>query len=171
MAVEPRISENSRVIGISTPVNWRLRRSVMHLVQRAGLPEDCRNPACLKTRPPSPANGAAHNLQRGGDGIRLNIRRCLASQGLSPVSTARASSVNSSAAIYPHRLILEAAGKRRVGSRSRGPAVDHRDTGASTSYTRMLRRTVRRIWLRTPLASWTPTASRGRRPGVSRSAG
>ena len=53
MAVEPRISENSKVIGISTPVNWRLRRSVMHLVQRAGLPEDCRNPACLKTGHPA----------------------------------------------------------------------------------------------------------------------
>jgi hypothetical protein len=85
----------------------------MHLVQRAGLPEDCRNPACLKTRPPSPAKGAAHNLQRGGDGICLNARRCLASHGLSPVSTARTCSVNSSAAIYPHRLILETAGKSR----------------------------------------------------------
>jgi len=126
MAVEPRISENSRVIGISTPVNWRLRRSVMHLVQRAGLPEDRRKPACLKTRPPSPANGAAHNLQRGGDGIRLKARRCLASQGLSPVSTARTCSVNSSAAISSNRLILEAAASSR-GSRSREPAVTWAD--------------------------------------------
>jgi copper oxidase (laccase) domain-containing protein len=85
----------------------------MHRVQRAGLPEDCRNPACLKTRPPGPANGAAHNLQRGEDGIRRNARRCLASQGLSPVSTARTCSVNSSAAIYSHRLTLEATRSAR----------------------------------------------------------
>src|SRR5215218_2598054 len=122
------------VIGISTPVNWRLRRSVMHLVQRAGLPEDCRYPACLKTRPPSPPNGAAHNLQRGGDGMRRNARRCLASQGLSPVSTARTCSGSSSAAIYSHRLILEAAGKSRGALEAVGQLYDDRNPGASTSY-------------------------------------
>ena len=72
----------------------------MHLVQRAGLPGDCLYPACLSIRPPSPANGAAHSLQRGGDGIRRNNRRRLARPGLSPVSTARTfSGVNPSAAI------------------------------------------------------------------------
>ena len=72
----------------------------MHLVQRAGLPGDCLYPARLNIRPPSPANGAAHSLQRGGDGIRRNNRRWLARPGLSPVSTARTfSGVNPSAAI------------------------------------------------------------------------
>jgi hypothetical protein len=61
----------------------------MHFVHRAGLPGDCLYPACLKMRPPSPANGAAHSLQRGADGIRRNARRCPAKPGLSPVSTAR----------------------------------------------------------------------------------
>jgi hypothetical protein len=107
MPVEPRISENGRVIGISTPVIWRLRSSAMHLVQRAGFPGDCLYPACLKMRPPSPANGAAHSLQRGGYGIPPNTRRCLARPELSPVSTARTrSGVNPSAAIwsiYPRR--------------------------------------------------------------------
>jgi hypothetical protein len=74
----------------------------MHLVQRAGLPADCRYPACLKMKPPSPANGAEHNLHRGGDGMCRNTRRWLASPGLSPVSTERTrSGVHPSAAICP----------------------------------------------------------------------
>lgn len=79
------MSENGRVIGISTPVIWRLRSSAMHLVQRAGFPGDCLYPACLKMSPPSPANGAAHSLQRGGDGSPRKTRRCWARPELSPV--------------------------------------------------------------------------------------
>jgi pimeloyl-ACP methyl ester carboxylesterase len=48
---------------------------------------------------------------------------------------------------------------------------DNRDTGTSTSYPLTPRRTRLWIWLRTPLASWTPTVSSGHIPGVSRWAG
>ena len=59
-------------------------------MQRAGLPGDCLYPACLNIRPPSPANGAAHSLQRGGDGMRRNNRRWQARPARRcPVATSR----------------------------------------------------------------------------------
>jgi hypothetical protein len=65
---------------------------VTHLVQRAGLPGERLKPAGLRTRPPTPANGAAQSLQRGGDGICRNARRRRARPALSPVKTERTSS-------------------------------------------------------------------------------
>ena len=65
MPVEPRISANSSVTGISAPVtplswNWRMQK-----LQIDGLPEYLLNPKCRRTPPPTPPNGAQHILQRG----------------------------------------------------------------------------------------------------------
>ena len=85
MVVDPRISANSRVTGISAPVTPDLRKPLMQRLQIAGLPGNRPKPTCLRTEPPAPPNGAAQSLQRGEVGIRFIALRMATRSPFSPI--------------------------------------------------------------------------------------
>ena len=70
VAVEPRMSANSKLAGISAPGAPILLRLLMHRPQMAGFPGKRANPRCRRTAPPGPSNGAAQSLQCGSEDAR-----------------------------------------------------------------------------------------------------
>src|SRR6186997_321356 len=86
------MSANKRLTEISAPKTPSLFRSLMQLLQIAGLPGNRPKPTCRSTAPPGPSNGAAQSLQLGPWGTRRMIRRTRTRPGSSPERNPRIAS-------------------------------------------------------------------------------
>src|SRR5215211_2392549 len=84
MPVDPRMSANRRLTGISAPKTPSLLRPLMHEPQMAGLPGNRAKPTWRRTAPAGPSKGAAQSLQLGPWGRCRITRRMRARDGSSP---------------------------------------------------------------------------------------
>ena len=78
MVVDPRTSANRKLQSISAPP-WCVAMKSKHEVHIVGFLSDGRLPIARMTGAAGPANGAAHNMQRGPCGRRRKTRRTLRS--------------------------------------------------------------------------------------------